>query len=165
MKINLKLSPESLNDAIERLTEYQNRVKNAGDDISKKLAKDGVQFAKSNAIFMSAYDSGELVNGIIDEHQENKSFVKSTAAHSAYVEMGTGIRGQQNPNPNKYASGWQYDVNEHGESGWWYMGDDGKYHWTKGMPHRPFMYNAAQQIREEISEVAKQILDGKGDAD
>lgn len=38
--------------------------------------------------------------------------------------------------------GWVYDKNDHGEDGWWYWGDDGKRHWTRGMAAHRYMYNA-----------------------
>lgn len=74
--------------------------------------------------------------------------------------MGTGVVGAQNPNPNNSVPGWVYDVNEHGEAGWVYFKEkDGKYHWTKGIPSRPYMYDTAQILRDSIPDVAKEELE------
>ena len=75
-----------------------------------------------------------------------------------YVEFGTGITGSQNPHQNASVSGWKYDVNEHGESGWFYY-RDGEWHWTKGMPSRPFMYETDLKLILEISKIAKDVFD------
>lgn len=74
-----------------------------------------------------------------------------------HVEFGTGIVGKQGvKHPflgTPHNHNWDYDVNDHGKSGWWYPtdadddnptkreGSDGKlYAWTKGQRARPFMY-------------------------
>ena len=67
------------------------------------------------------------------------------------------ITGLHNPHPNASVSGWKYDVNEHGESGWFYY-RDGEWHWTKGMPSRPFMYETDLELILEISKIAKEVF-------
>lgn len=156
--------PSSFDTAIKQLKGYADTVEELGPKLVKKLTEDGVEAAKESALFMNAYDSGELVNGIVAQEREGDGYVVATAYHSKFVEMGTGIKGKQDPNPYGYWPGWTYDINEHGEKGWWYKGKDGKSHWTKGMPHRPFMYQAAQKIKESVPETAKELLKegGKG---
>ena len=164
-KISLNpFDPDSIDAAIRQVKSYADTVEELGPKLVKKLTEDGVEAAKESALFMNAYDTGELVNGIVAQEREGDGYVVATAYHSKFVEMGTGIRGKQDPNPYDYLPGWTYDVNEHGEKGWWYPGKDGKYHWTKGMPHRPFMYQAAQKIKESVPETAKELLKegGKG---
>lgn len=60
--------------------------------------------------------------------------------YAMYVEYGTGIVGSEHPHPSPEIP-WAYDINNHGDDGWQYIGKDGKLHWTKGQPSRPFMYN------------------------
>ena len=143
---------------MKELEDYQKKVEGLGPGIVKAATEEGVEEAKNQALYMNAYDSGELVNGILGEVQDEKGRVMSTAPHSIFVEFGTGIRGKQSPYPVNPPIGWQYDVNEHGEAGWWYTGDDGKKHWTKGMPSRPFMYNTAQILRQSLPWIAEEVL-------
>ena len=67
------------------------------------------------------------------------------------------------------ANGWKYDVNDHGEAGWWYPTDDdnlirytapdGKtYGWTKGMASRPFMYETAKELEVLCQQIAKKVF-------
>lgn len=73
----------------------------------------------------------------------------------AYVEYGVGIVGSQNKHP-KSPSGWIYDINNHGNSGWvypvitdtdysyndkqFYTKDGNILAWTKGHKPKPFVY-------------------------
>jgi len=61
--------------------------------------------------------------------------------YSAMVEFGTGVRGSgTHPNPKNY----QYDVNGHGDNGWYFFDDKGNLHFTTGMIAHRFMYDAIQ---------------------
>ena len=48
---------------------------------------------------------------------------------------------------------------DHIEKGWFYF-KNGKWHWTKGMPSRPFMYNTASALRntETITRIARRVF-------
>lgn len=156
MNISLSLNEKSIDEAIKKLDDYAKRVDELPSKVVKRLSEDGAKQAQEIAMYMNAYDSGELVNGIISEASGNKGKIISTAPHSAFVEMGTGIVGKEKPNQNGSIPGWVYDVNEHGESGWTYFNEkDGKYHWTKGMPSRPFMYDTAQILKEAVPDIVK----------
>lgn len=92
--------------------------------------------------------------------------VKNDNEHNTYKEFGTGVVGKNAPHPSSgKETGWIYDVNEHGEKGWWYPTDEsnpsttkklinGKwYAWTKGMKaHREF-FNAGQKAKERLEEI------------
>lgn len=154
--INVSLNIESISDAIEQLKEYGDRVRNLDERVVKRLAKDGAENARQLVAYMDAIDTGELSGSIIDEASGKTGYVKATAAHAAYVEFGTGVVGSGSPHPNPV--GWAYDVNGHGEAGWMYPGDDGRWHWTKGMPSRPYMYNTAQMMAEAVPQIVEEEL-------
>lgn len=158
MKIKATLSPESLGAAIAQLEAYRQKLERAAPEIAHRLADIGMEAAVREATVMDAYDEGELVNGIRVDKTPLGGKVISTAPHSAFVEFGTGIRGAEQPYPAPELAGWRYDVNEHGEAGWFYLGDDGQWHWTAGMPSRPFLYNAARDIRGQIRKTAKEVM-------
>lgn len=162
--IRLKLNSASIQNAIKELQHYQNKVENLGHDLTVELADEGMELAKSFAAYMNAYDTGELVNSISSDIEGDVGYVRTHAPHAAYVEFGTGIVGKKSPYPDlsKVAKGWTYDKNEHGVYGWAYIGDDGKLHFTQGMPSRPFMYYTAKQLRKLAPEFAKKLLKDNG---
>jgi hypothetical protein len=163
-KIQISLNSKSINAAIKQLKAYELALNNATQKVTQELTQTGVEIAKQNAAYMDIYDSGELVNGIVGEYTGGfrvaygKGYVHSTAPHSAFCEFGTGVVGEANQHPNITIPGWRYDVNEHGESGWWYTGKDGESHWTMGMPSRPYMYETAQKLRQVAETVSEQIV-------
>ena len=157
-KIKLSLSTKSIDAALKELQTYQKKVEQAGEKLTRTLTERGVALAQLNASYMSIYDTGELVNGIDSAYSGQSGFIVSSAPHSAFCEFGTGIRGLESQHPDPGIAGWKYDVNEHGEAGWWYMGDDGEWHWTAGMPSRPYMYDTAQMLKNMVLETAKEVM-------
>lgn len=152
--ISFDLTDESIDAAIEELKAYRDHVDAATLRAVKRLAEDGAENAKELASFMNAVDTGELVGSIKGEADGNEGVIRADCGHAAYVEFGTGVVGARNPHP----VGWAYDVNGHGDAGWMYPGDDGHYHWTKGMPARPYMYDTAQMMAQAVPDVVAEEL-------
>lgn len=159
-KIRMTLDPDDIQRAISEVEAYREKVEKLGDTVTKRLTEDGVKQAQGYAMFHGAYFTGELVSGIVPEYHDGKGYVHSTAPHTALVEMGTGIKGKKEQNPNgTEPGGWEgYDIHNHGLDGWEYIGKDGKKHWTCGMPSRPFMYDTAQAIKQAVPLVVEDEL-------
>lgn len=164
LKFKLKLNLDSVEEVLQGITGYEKKVKTAGYELTRQLTEQGVSLAQQNASYMDIYDSGELVNGIEAEYvgfgrttKTAAGKVHSTARHSAFCEFGTGVVGAGSPHPDPMP-GWIYDVNEHGEEGWWYYDKNGNKRWTKGMPSRPYMYDTARMLRNMIVPTAKEVL-------
>lgn len=77
-----------------------------------------------------------------------------------YKEYGTGIVGSQNPHVAEALAsiGWKYDVNEHGEKGWFYPKGDGTFGWTKGQPASKKFWQALQRAQELFPEIGREEL-------
>lgn len=74
--------------------------------------------------------------------------------YTMYVEYGTGVVGEGFQHPDPSMADWEYDINQHGDEGWWYPSyeedrNSTKYQtkdgvwwaWTAGQASRPFMYH------------------------
>lgn len=104
--------------------------------------------------------TGELMSHFRKEYELGKFL--NDCYYAALVEYGTGIVGS-GTHPN--AKGYQYDVNNHGEDGWYYMDEHGKFHWTKGMQAHRYMFNALNDylndgVKKVFSESFKVIMGG-----
>ena len=167
--IKVRLSAEGVKQAVQELREYQAKVQAAASAIVEALAKSGEEFAV--AAVLPFAETGQLASSIKAETSGNVGFVKCSCGYAVYVEFGTGIKGAGSPHPDTAILGWKYDINQHGELGWWYPTDSADpnpykytakngttYAWTRGMPSRPFMYETAQMLRASVVPVARSVF-------
>ena len=74
---------------------------------------------------------------------------------ASYEEFGTGVIGLRKGFQSALdaeaaaASGYEIDGMGHGDKGWNYLGEDGKWHWTKGRAGSAYMAKAAEAMRRE----------------
>lgn len=147
-----KLSQDDIDDAVgEGLTKASYKV---FDIISEEMEK---------------LELGKLVNELSIYTSEQGYEVRIDDPQATFVEFGTGIVGKGEmgfmgnpagkPHPEAKKQSWVYDINKHGKKGWYAPMDNfdptpyktnrrGKpYGWTRGLPARPFFYNAVQRIK------------------
>ena len=148
-------------NAVERGIELG--IHELGSRMKDKLIENMTMYGLATSPLMSAISVDVIGKGI----------KVSVGEYGMYVEFGTGIVGSENPHPHP----WVYDVNGHGEKGWFYPTDASDpnpwkhyyngtlYGWTKGQKARPFMYNtwlwgtrsATQIIRKNINAQVKSV--------
>lgn len=161
-KISFGLSVREVQAAIKELKAYQDDLNRKCELLAQRLAEEGVIIAKVKIMQFPAVYTGELLNSIQSEPEAMISngsqwIIYTGCEWAPFVEFGTGIIGSDNPHPDTGLANWKYDVNEHGESGWHYY-KGGEWHWTKGMPSRPFMYETGRDLREIVPKIAKEIF-------
>lgn len=155
----MNLSTKSITDAIGQIELYKAELKIRTNRLIERLTERGVEIAKLQVRQLDAVYTGQLeesIEGVFDP-ENAVGIIRAGAPYAVYVEYGTGIVGQNFPHPAP--EGWQYDVNKHGESGWWYFNDrDGRWHWTQGMVSRPFMYNTARELERQAITIAREVF-------
>ena len=163
----LEIKVSGVDEAIRMLERYQKTFQTRVELFMKKLTDYGVEKATEEVLKMDAVFTGELVNSIhsteIESNAERVIFaVEADSEHAIYVEMGTGIIGATTPYPGKlpaiYAQGKTIRKTADGRYGWYYLGGDGKWYFTEGMPSRPFMYETAQYLRKEAQKIASEVF-------
>ena len=167
--INVKLSPQGVMDAINEVRQYQKDVENKVSLLVQRLTDFGAEIVKVKIVGMGAYYSGALLSGVDGYYSPllNAGFVRVTSDHVAFVEFGTGVKGQNNPHKNgEYLSlaAWQYAVGpkifttKDGRVGWIYPTDDGGFRFTEGMKSRPFMYETALEIQRQFPNIVREVF-------
>jgi hypothetical protein len=167
-RVNIDVfSVQSINDAIKEIELYKQDIIRKCGILAERLAHEGVVVSKMQIMAFPAIDTGELLESITMKPGEvifngKKFYVYTDCPYAGFVEFGTGIVGESNPHPNPMpVNGYsKYDQNGHGDLGWFYPGDDGKWHWTKGMPSRPFMYNTVNDLVYKVVAIAKEVFGG-----
>jgi hypothetical protein len=167
--IQIRLDPQSIENAIQELNQYKKDVENKARQLVQRLVDLGANVARVKIVEMGAYYSGELLSGVGGYFSPilNAGWVKVTNDHAAFVEFGTGVVGQSNPHKNgeylskaswAYATGRTIFTTKDGRVGWFYPTDNGEYRFTEGMRSRPFLYETALELQREFPRIAKEVF-------
>lgn len=134
-------------------------VKNASEKIRKKLISNMAKYGVSRLVPFIRILYG--VDSLFIDVFENTNKGGECTNVAAFIEYGTGIVGSTNPHPE---FPWQYDVNDYGTDGWFYLDKDGKVHWTMGTKAKPFMYDTVKWIKSYgiIAREVNAVLKKKG---
>lgn len=166
-RIKIRLTAESIDQAIADITEYKEDILRITRELAEELIADGVNVARMKITNYDAIETGALlgsVEGFFDA-TTGKGFIKVGTDHAAFVEYGTGVIGEnpwRSEKPYSTAepkpSGWNYDVNDHGDAGWVY--GNGHRRWTKGQPPRPFMWETFNELCDKASMMVRTRYNG-----
>lgn len=165
-KFTTGLSASGFRKIAKQIYEYRESLYDKCEEFAYRMAEEGVEIARLKILSFDAVMTRELLSSM---NLEAGSIISNGASYyvytdcewAAFVEFGTGIVGSENPHPDTGLVNWKYDKNEHGEKGWFYF-LDGEWHWTKGMPSRPFMYETAKELRDmsTILHIAREVFGG-----
>ena len=158
-KISFGLSVKEINRAIREVEKYKAELNAKVSMLIEALTDYGVEVAKAQVRELGAWYTGELESSIEGYFSPSVGvgIIKAGAPYAVYVEFGTGIVGKSQPHPSP--DDWRYDINNHGDRGWWYFNDyTGHPQWTKGMPSRPFMYNTARELENACERIAREVF-------
>lgn len=165
IKINA-LDPNSIDDAIKQLEEYQKSIDEKMEQLVRLLTNLGLEKARDLVPIDTGVAQASII-GYVDE-ADGVGIIRA-GGYCKYIEFGTGVNGQnsQHPSPEylaimrwAYNSGATIFTTKDGREGWYYPADDGSWKFTEGMPSRPFMYETAQYLRKEAKRLAKEVFGG-----
>ena len=155
--IKVSLSTQGVNRALKELAAYKADVLRKIDLLMTSLADQGAEILRHKIVQMNAVMFGDLLSSVDGVYTNGVAVIKMGTDHAMLVEFGAGVVGAQNPHPEP--QGWRYDVNGHGEAGWWYWGDwDNNWHWTKGMPSRPVVWETAKEVPYLVNRLVKEVF-------
>ena len=170
-KFTATLSVSSIRKLQNDLKKYKSNLYAKAEQFARELADESVEIAKMKISTFDAIFTGELQDSIHSEEKQkekNKVIFAVVAGtdHALFVEFGTGQMGLDKPYPYElpegvswsYATGQTIRQNALGRYYWFYPDDDGKWHYTEGMPSRPFMYETANDLKQKVEEVAKRVF-------
>lgn len=156
----IKVETKGLNTIIKQLEQYKSMLDGKINTLIKAMVDRGVRIARYHVESLGIVSTGELSESIVGLFDETSGIgiIRADTVYAVYVEFGTGIVGQGSPHPIP-PEGWVYDVNAHGEKGWWYYSNrDDRWHWTKGVRSRPFMYYTVLDLEREFDSIVKEVI-------
>lgn len=169
------LSVSSIRQLQKDLKRYQEYLTNKAAQFAKRLSEAGVDITQVQIADLDAIFTGELIQSLHSEYKGSTQYgaifaVVTDSKHAAFVCFGTGQRGKDTPYPYPLPEGvsWDYNVGKTirqnavtGRYYWFYPGQDGLWHYTEGMPARPFMYLTSMELIKEVPKIAKEVFGGK----
>lgn len=172
MTIKGDLSVSGIKSIQKQIKDYQNNLISKLEVFTEKLASEGVQIARANIVNYDAVFTGELLSSLYREPKEHTQdtvvfVIKTDSQHAAFVEFGTGQNGMDTPYPYPLPDGvsWNYatgkTIRQNSKTGryyWFYPGKDGKWHYTEGLPARPFMYQTSNKLKDIVEKTAKEVF-------
>ena len=170
-KITIELSKKSIAEAIQKLEKYleslsvgtNNGVKEATETLYRKVIDN-----------CNEGNLGRFIGEVHQEYDKSKNIGRVWTKDMVVIinEYGSGIRGSESPHPK--ANGWKYDVNNHGEKGWWYptdssdpnphkwVDDDGQLRaLTRGIKSKRMFYNAYKEVKKEYKKIVNMSLNAE----
>lgn len=169
--IKMKLEPKSIDEAIRELRAYKEDLERRVQLLVKILTDNGANIARAKVVEMGAYDTGELLSSIESCVSGSVGFIRVNAEFGIFVEFGTGIVGERDSHPAADAFNWEYDINDHGEEGWFYPYNSSRKHkykfnpetgqkqpWTAGREAKPFMYETALKLKDEFPVIVREVF-------
>lgn len=104
-----------------------------------KIGKDYIDLYNDSMVDLSEVSEKTLAN-----YPDGLSMAK-------LVEYGTGVIGERSK-ASQYAGedNWAYDINNHGDRGWYYQ-KDGMIYWSRGMEGKLIYHELKNRIEEKIN--------------
>lgn len=165
------LSVSDMRKLADDLHRYANSLEHKARLLAERLSERGVEIARVRIADLDAIFTGELLSSIHNEYKDSFKCgaifaVVADSSHALMVEFGTGQRGMDEPYPYplpdgvswNYATGKTIRQNAAGRYYWFYPGQDGLWHYTEGMPARPFMMGTSLELQKEIVKIAKEVF-------
>lgn len=167
----MRVTVNGLDTAIELFENWEAKLDKAGAEIVRILSLEGYDVAYS-VMAQNVY-SGETLNSLtIVEESPTKYVLMASSKAILFFEFGAGVIGAGHPLAKELGMGpGTYPGQKHAldPNGWWYPTDDqdliiytdkngqGWGH-TYGNPPRMPMYQAYTKMKDDLLEVAKEVL-------
>ena len=153
--------PDSIDRAVAQLEAYETSLDQKAKELCERLAQMGALYAEWN--FTGVLYAGDTGCQITVEQQSENSYVVNADGQAVlFMEFGAGAKhGYGHPKAQELGMGPGTYPNGKGHwddpKGWWF-GEKGNWTHTYGNAPGMPMYNAAQDIRNEILQVAQEVF-------
>lgn len=166
------LSPSSIKQLKSQIQKYKDGLPYKCRRLAEELSERGVEIARVQIADLDAIFTGELLQSIHSEYGGSSKYgavfvIVADSGRAAFVEFGTGQRGLDRPYPAPLPEGvsWDYatgkTIRKNSKTGayyWFYPGQDGQWHYTEGVPSRPFMLNTSMELQRKIVKIAREVF-------
>lgn len=167
-----ELSSKGIQNIINQLQDYKQDLHRKAELLCQRLAEVGLTVAqtkigesplgKTISLRIDMEPSKAGCKAMLIASGQTKSNDYGTVNTLLLVEFGAGVF--YNPSDNPKAGEMGYGIGTfpgqiHAfEDGWYYWGEDEKWHYTHGVKATMPMYSASVAIREQVASIAKEVF-------
>lgn len=169
--IKVKLTQESIDQAIQELKNYKKWLIDRTKQFVKELGEEGMNIASVN-FSEAVYDGTNDVSCSVEQKEEYQVAVVAIGGATLFIEFGSGVK-----YPDSHPEAAKHGMNrgEYGyglgklQSGWRYKGEPGtngevitegkhagEVH-TYGNPANMSMYQAMKELEDKFEEIARRV--------
>lgn len=170
MNITLRLSTQSIDDAIKQVQEFRQRFLRHMEELCKRLAEEGMEVMEleyGRALYAGINDIEVSVDA-----QGESAYIIAKGERVAFIEFGTGVRYAESPHGAKAGIPPRGSYGKHkGATGkpWIYKGEPGNlgskvkgkpgYYWSIGNPAASAIPAAMIYMQNRIMDIAREVFD------
>lgn len=166
-------SSKGIQDIINQLEQYKIDLHRKAELLCKRLAEAGQAVAlqsisesplgKTITIRVEMEHRADGCKAILVATGQTKSNDYGTIKTLLLVEFGAGIRlnANENPKAGEFGMGvgtYPGQIHAFDQNGWYYWGEDEKWHHTYGTKATMPMYNASVAIRTQVAAIVKEVF-------
>lgn len=167
------LSSKGIQSIIDQLQDYKRDLHCKAEVFCKKLAEEGLSVALENVgesplgktitLRIQMESRADGCKAMLVAAGQTKSNDYGTISTLCLVEFGSGIRLNpvDNPKAGEFGMGvgtFPGQIHAFDPDGWYYWGEDEKWHHTYGTKATMPMYNASLAIRQQVAAIAKEVF-------
>lgn len=173
-KIKISLSKSGIEKLRDEVQQYRNSLSYKCELLCERLADVGCIIATSNIAESPLGKTITLSSKVSSQQVGCKAIltaVGQTKQAEGYepintlllVEFGAGIRFNKTPNPkaNEFGMGvgtFPGQIHAFDNDGWYYLGEDDKWHHTYGVKATMPMYFAGKELRDKVVAIAREVF-------
>ncbi len=166
-------SSKGIQDIINQLERYKMDLRNKTELLCRRLAETGQTVAlqsisesplgKTITLRVEMEPRTDGSKAILVSAGQTKSNYHGTINTLLLVEFGAGIRlnANENPKAGEFGMGvgtYPGQIHAFDPDGWYYWGEDEKWHHTYGTKATMPMYNASVAIRTQVAAIVKEVF-------
>lgn len=167
-KITFSLSQKSVNEAIKEIEKYKQNLIRKQQIFVERLAKAGLEVVQQTMESVPEENKGSYYTEVIADGNGGNmagAAIRLSGNKILFIEFSAGITFGSAPGSYPLPSGAGYGYGTYPDqkyalspNGWWYKGEDGKYHHSYGNRSYMPMYHAEEAIILTVWQIAREVF-------
>ena len=159
--IRMKLTPDSIDDAIKQLQTYRDSIETKKNKLVRMLAEIGVR--EASVRFTTAIYDGINDSSVNLKISKNGCVIEAKGKAVCFIEFGAGVyhntgEPYPDPRPDGIVGIGEYGKGKGKRQAWGFINEAGEVVVTRGNPAAMPMWYASEEMRNNILKIAREVF-------